>query len=70
MEIRQRIRDCINERGIKQYVIAKKAGFSPKQFSAMMTGKRKIYADDIVPICAALNVPAEEFIKPELTKAG
>lgn len=70
MEIRQRIKDCINEKGIKQYVIARKAGFSPKQFSAMMTGKRKIYADDIVLICAALNVPADEFIKLELTKVG
>lgn len=70
MEIRQRIRACINDRGIKQYVIAKKAGFSPKQFSAMMTGKRKIYAEDLGPICVALNVSVGEFIKPELTKAG
>ena len=70
MEIRQRIKDCINEKGIKQYVIAKKAGLSPKQFSAMLTGRRKIYAEDLGPICAALNVPVDEFIKPGLTKAG
>ena len=70
MEIRQRIKDCINEKGLKQYVVANKAGFSQKQFSAMMTGKRKIYAVDIEPICTALNVKVDEFIKPELTNAG
>ena len=70
MEIRQRIKDCINEKGLKQYGVANKAGFSQKQFSAMMTGRRKIYAVDLSPICAALNVKVEEFIKPELTKAG
>ena len=70
MEIRQRIKNCIDEKGLKQYIIARKAGFSQKQFSAMMTGRRKIYADDIEPICAALNVAADEFIKTDLTKAG
>jgi len=70
MEIRQRIKDCINEKGLKQYVVANKAGFSQKQFSAMMTGRRKIYAVDLGPICVALNVKVEEFIKPELTKVG
>ena len=70
MEIRQRIKDCIDEKGLKQYVVANKAGFSQKQFSSMLTGRRKIYAEDLGPICAALNVPVGEFIKPELTKAG
>ena len=68
MEIRQRIKECINERGIKQYVIAKKAGLSPKQFSAMMTGKRNIYAEEYYFICEALNVTVNEFIKPKLTE--
>jgi transcriptional regulator with XRE-family HTH domain len=67
MELRQRIKDCINEKGIKQCVIARKAGISPKQFSAMMTGKRKIYADEYYFICEALNVTVNEFIKPKLT---
>ena len=34
------IRRIINERGLKQYVVAEKAGYSKQQFSAMLTGRR------------------------------
>lgn len=65
MRVHERIRKYIKETGLKQYVIAKKAGFSDKQFSAMMTGRRKIYADDIEKICSALGVAPDTFIIPK-----
>ena len=65
MKVHERIQKYIREAGLKQYVVAEKAGFNAKQFSAMMTGRRKIYADDIEKICAALKVPPDTFIVPK-----
>lgn len=62
MEIYKKIKGYIDEKGLKQNKIAQKAGYSENKFSAMMTGKRKIYADDLVSICKVLNVSPEEFI--------
>lgn len=69
MKIFERINAYVKGSGIKQYVIAQKAGYTPKQFSAMMTGRKNVSGDDVERVCAALNVPPEEFIKPE-QKAG
>lgn len=33
------IRRIIKERGLKQYAVAKKAGYTRQQFSAMLAGK-------------------------------
>ena len=70
MRIYERINAYVKNSGVKQYVIAQKAGYNPRQFSAMMTGRKSVSGDDVEKICAALNVAADEFIKPELTKAG
>lgn len=70
MKVYERINIHIKSSGMKQYAIAQKAGYTPKQFSAMMTGRRSIFGDDVERICAALGVPVDEFIKPELVKVG
>ena len=62
MEIYQKIKLYINEAGFKQGRIAEKAGYDEKKFSAMMTGKRKVYADDLERICRALDTPPTTFI--------
>lgn len=70
LKIPRRIRGYINNVGLKQRVVAQKSGYSEKQFSAMMTGRKKITAVDIERICFALDVSPSEFIKPESQKAG
>ncbi|TGE35923.1 XRE family transcriptional regulator [Desulfosporosinus fructosivorans] len=72
MKVHERISSYIKACGLKQYVIAKKAGYEHKRFSAMMTGRKRITGEDIELICRALNVSANEFIKPEEieTKVG
>jgi len=47
--------------GLKYGFVAKKSGIEPKKFSAILCGRRKLYADDVENICKALNVPAETF---------
>lgn len=61
MKINEQIKTFIDEKGFKQGAIARKAGYSEKLFSAMMTGKRKIYAEDIVPIAKALDVEPNDL---------
>ena len=65
MRVHERIQKHIQETGLKQYVVAEKAGFTARQFSAMMTGRRKIYAEDIEKICSALKVSPDTFIIPK-----
>lgn len=70
LKIPRRIQGYINNLGLKQRVIAQKSGYTEKQFSAMMTGRKRISAEDIERICLALDVSPAEFIKPESAKAG
>lgn len=58
----QKITKYLKEQGIKQKVVAEKAGFSEQQFSAMMNGNRKILGDDIAVICRVLGKEPNDFI--------
>lgn len=62
MRVHERIRFYIQSEGLKQKVIAKKAGYSEKQFSAMMRGVRKIGAEDYEKICIALKREPNDFM--------
>lgn len=63
MEVYKKVRAYIVDNGLKQFVVAQKAGISKVTFNAMMNGKRKMYADDLRAICLALNVSPELFIE-------
>lgn len=62
MKVYERIKIYIGEEGIKQKTVARKAGYSEKQFSAMMRGNRKIDADDYEKICIALGKEPNDFM--------
>lgn len=61
MKIFERVRKYLDDNGIKHGVVASKAGISPTTFSAIMCGKRTMYAQDLEAICNVLNVPADMF---------
>ena len=63
MEVYKKVRAYIDDNGLKQVTVAKKAGFSKVTFNAMMNGKRRMYADDLRAICLVLNVSPELFIE-------
>lgn len=52
------IRRIINERGLKQYAVAEKAGYTKQQFNAMLTGRKLITDVDICKITSVLDVDA------------
>lgn len=59
----QNIKAIIARNRLKQYAVAEKAGIPPKKFNDMLNGRALIKADDIVPICTALGVTANEIFK-------
>lgn len=63
MRVYEKVRAYIDSNGLKQKVVAEKAGISAVTFNAIMNGKRTLYADDLRAICLALNVSPELFIE-------
>lgn len=59
------VKVIIMEKGLKQSAVAKKAGYSEQQFSAMMNGRKIIKDTDILRIATALSVDANELFKQE-----
>ncbi len=57
------IRRVINSKGLKQYVVAEKAGFTPNAFSSMLNERKAIMAEYIPDIACALGVPVNELYK-------
>ena len=62
MYVYEKVRNYIDENGIKQVTVAKKAGIPNVTFNAIMNGKRTLYAEDLRAICIAINVSPETFI--------
>lgn len=63
MHVYEKVRAYIDDNGFKQVMIAQKTGISKATLSAILNGKRTLYADDLRAICLALNVSPELFIE-------
>lgn len=61
--INERIRDILEERSLIQRDVAEKAGFTPMQFSDMLSGRKLIKAEYIPAIAMALGVPIRELFE-------
>ena len=64
MQVYENVRAYLEEKGIKQNAIARKCDISAPIFNAIMTGRRKLYAEDLRKICSALEVSPEILLKP------
>lgn len=64
MKVYEKVRAYLDDRGIKHSAIARKAGIPIKTFSAIMCGRRTMYADDLEAICKALGECASVFFDP------
>ncbi len=56
-----KIKQYLEERGIKQSFLRKKLGMSPSTCNAMLNGNRGISAEEYFKICDALGVPLDYF---------
>ena len=59
------IKRVIEEKCLKQASIAKQAGYTVQQFSAMVNGRKLVKDTDIDKIATALNVDTNELFKKE-----
>ena len=62
MQVHEKVYAYIKSHGIDQTGVAKKCNVSVSEFYNMMSGSRKMYAEDLKAICYALKVSPEEFI--------
>lgn len=51
----------LKERGLKQGAFAEKAGYTVQQFSRILTGRARIYWDDVLRIANALGVTPNDL---------
>lgn len=56
------IKQIINDKGMKQGVVAERAGFTPQEFSNILNERRKLLrVEFILPIADALEVDANDL---------
>lgn len=59
--VAENTRRIINERGLKQKAVGEKAGYTERQFSNILCGRKRIEPDDVKRICDALNVTPNDL---------
>lgn len=61
MTVNKNIRRLLQETGQRQADVADRAEIGRKVFSNIVRCKRKVYADEVVPIAAAMGVTVESL---------
>lgn len=61
MGIDRAIKDYLSSHGIKQTFVSGRCGWSKQKTNAIVTGKRKISAEEYGAICEAVGVPYDYF---------
>lgn len=55
------VRKILDTRGLKQKVVAQKAGYTEQQFSNLLCGRKVIETKDVVRISIALDVTPNDL---------
>lgn len=60
----QNIKGLIESKGMKQGVVAERAGFTPQDFSNILNERRKLLrVEHVLPIAKALGVEVNDLLK-------
>mgnify|MGYP003290841971 CR=1 FL=1 len=62
MEVQERVAEFIRNTGIKQSFICERTGIRADAMSGMLTGKRRMLADEFEKICIALEKSPNDFM--------
>lgn len=62
MDARERIRQLIEEKGLKQAYVARKANMTPQKLSDILNGRSPLYVEQLKPISEALGVEESELV--------
>lgn len=66
MQVGEKIKKYIDDKGISQSSICKKTGISPTKMNLALHGNRRLTFDEYEMICWALNVNTDQFLKPRV----
>ena len=69
MRVFEKIREHIVSNHLNQKAVAEAAHIPNVTFNAMLSGKKKMYAEDLRAVCFALNVSADTFIETKPTQS-
>lgn len=61
MNVRDNIRKYIQDKGLTQAVMARRAGLTPTKLSMALQNKRKLDVDEFIRLCEAMGVTTEEI---------
>ena len=64
--IRNAVTRYYKDSGLMQKAISERTGIKPSQLSLLLNGKRAIFADELVQLIVALEIPLPEVFGPEL----
>lgn len=65
MEVGLRIKNYLNEKGIKQQFVSDKTGIARAKLNLSLNGKRKLEFAEYELICGALSVNTDKFLTPK-----
>lgn len=58
----QRMNEVMKKSGLKKCYIAERIGLSPSQFAMVLTGRRKMQADEYAAFCTLFDASANDFV--------
>ena len=59
--IAEKVKGIISERGLKQYAVAEKCGYTSNIFNNLLNGRKRINEDDIFNLCRGLEIRPNEL---------
>ena len=59
-DIREQISTIIKDRALKQSAVAARAGLTPDQFCAVLKKRRRLEANELFKVCAAMSMTPEQ----------
>ena len=68
--IHMRVRMAVEDSGLKHRFIAQQLGVSPPVLSAMLSGQRKILADEFFLLCEAMKMRPDELYNYQSKKGA
>lgn len=66
MCVGQKIKTYLEENGISQVYVAKKANINAQKLNLSLNGNRKISFEEYELICGALGVGVDKFLQPRI----
>ena len=64
MNLNLRLKEIVDNRGIKQSYICEKTGMTPDAVSRILNGTRKITGEELLNLCDLLQVDPRTLRKP------